>query len=161
VHSHNREVRYRSARVGCISWNGPGPIKIVTGTLNAIRYQEEILNDVDVVCNRLVGDGRPYIFMHGGAQAHRAATTRAFLEAKGVRVLPWCGNSPDLNPIENLWAMVQRSVNRARVRNRHELIDAIRTAFAEVSIAYMYALYRSLSRRLRAVLRARGRNTQY
>lgn len=146
---------------GIISWNGPGPIKVVNGTLNANRYQAEILHDIEIISSHLAGDGRPFVFMHDMAPAHRAKTTQALLNAKQVRVLPWCGNSPDLNPIENLWSQVQRSVNRAQVRNRDELLTAVRTAFAEVSIPYLHALYRSLPRRVLAVVRARGGNTPY
>lgn len=146
---------------GIISWNGPGPIKVVNGTLNAIRYQAEILNDIDLICARLANVGQPFVFMHDMAPAHRAATTKRFLDAKNVRVLPWCGNSPDLNPIENLWAIVQRRVNKAQVRNRDDLLNAVRRSFAEVSTEYVHALYRSLPRRVLAVIRARGGNTRY
>jgi transposase len=146
---------------GIISWNGPGPIKVVNGTLNAVRYQAEILDDIDLIGARLANTGQSFVFMHDMAPAHRAATTQRFLNGKNVRVLPWCGNSPDLNPIENLWAIVQRRVNRAQVRNRDELLNAVRTSFAEISIEYLHALYRSLPRRLLAVIRARGGNTRY
>lgn len=49
------------------------------------------------------------IFMQDGASIHRAAVVR--LEKEYVNVLPdWPPHSPDLNPIENLWANMKREL---------------------------------------------------
>ena len=42
------------------------------------------------------------IFMHDGAPCHRSRVVKKFLREKIIRQLDWTGNSPDLNPIENL-----------------------------------------------------------
>jgi len=44
-----------------------------------------------------------------GAPIHKAKVTQEYLARVGWKVLPnWPGHSPDLNPIENLWANIKR-----------------------------------------------------
>jgi hypothetical protein len=39
-----------------------------------------------------------------------AKSVQAYFEGKKIRVLPWCARSPDLNPIENIWAWMDRKM---------------------------------------------------
>uniref|UniRef100_A0A9J8B6N4 Tc1-like transposase DDE domain-containing protein n=1 Tax=Cyprinus carpio carpio TaxID=630221 RepID=A0A9J8B6N4_CYPCA len=43
------------------------------------------------------------------------------LNDHGVGVLDWPANSPDLNPRENLWAIVKRKMRNKRPKNADEL----------------------------------------
>lgn len=52
-------------------------------------------------------------FMQDGARVHTAGACLRYLSNKGIPVLGnWPPRSPDLNPIENMWAIVQQEVSK-------------------------------------------------
>ncbi len=62
-----------------------------------------------------------FIFQQDLAPAHTARSTKSWLNDHGVGVLDWPANSPDLNPIENLWGIVKKKMrNKASKLTRPE-----------------------------------------
>jgi len=71
--------------------------------------------------------------------------------------------SPDLNPIENLWDVVEWELHALDVHptNLHQLHDAILSISANFSKECFQHLDESMPRRIKAVLEAKGGQTQY
>lgn len=79
-------------------------------------------------------------------------TKRRFLR-KEVCDLDWPSQPPDLNPIENLWADVQRYVQAKKPDNLDELYPYIEKGWVPVSPDRCKRLGDSMSSRCRKLLR--------
>ena len=102
------------------------------------------------------------VFMQDGAPCHRAKIVTQFLKSKKIRILDWPGNSPDLNPIENLWSILKDKVSEKQPTSAKMLEQAIKEVWVrELSNEYCQSLVESMPRRLEAVIKAKGGPTKY
>ncbi|KAF7653545.1 hypothetical protein LDENG_00081620 [Lucifuga dentata] len=97
-------------------------------------------------------------FQDNGALCHRAEAVKEWLAEKNITSLqPWPGNSPDLNPIEDIWAIIDTEVRKAQPRNREQLEKTICEAWSSLKSSDVVGkLVESMPRRLTAVLTAKG-----
>lgn len=144
-----------------IGYRGASLLKVVNGNLNLLAYQQQILHDIEAVGRKLAPRNRTWVFMHDNAPAHNSTSTRQFLAQKGVKILEWPGNSPDLNPIENMWGKVQSLLPRSLPRSQEDFLDQVRLAWKRIPLSYIRALMRSMPQRVRAVAKARGAQTRF
>ncbi len=75
---------------------------------------------------------------------------------------PWyycawlASNSPDLNPIENLWGIVKRKMRDTRPNNADELKATVKETWASIPPQQCHKLITSMPRRIEAVIKAKG-----
>jgi transposase len=63
--------------------------------------------------------------------------TTAYLKALQIQVMKWPGQSPDLNPIKNLWRIIKLRISkrRHRIRNIKEMERVIREKWDKLTPA--------------------------
>ncbi len=97
-------------------------------------YQEILEHFMLPSADKLYGDA-DFIFQQDLAPAHTAKGTKSWFNDHGVTVLDWPANSPDLNPIENLWGNVKRKMRDTRPNNAEELKAVIKTTCASLHLS--------------------------
>ena len=143
---------------GAIDREGGGVMCFVEGHINAERYIEVLTTTLLPYLDAMpVVRASHAVFQQDNAPPHRANQTVAFLHECGLTVPRWPAYSPDLNPIENVWAIMKRAVRKQGPRTLPELRDAVRNAWVRVVTPQLCRrLYDSMPARVRGVIQKRG-----
>ncbi|CAB1445178.1 unnamed protein product [Pleuronectes platessa] len=105
---------------GCFSSAGTGKLVRIEGKMDGAKYRE-ILEENLMQSAKDLRLGRRFIFQQDNDPKHTARATKEWFGLKNVNVLKWPRQSPDLNPIENLWQDLKIAVHRRSPSNLTEL----------------------------------------
>uniref|UniRef100_A0A3B3RJQ1 Transposase Tc1-like domain-containing protein n=1 Tax=Paramormyrops kingsleyae TaxID=1676925 RepID=A0A3B3RJQ1_9TELE len=149
---------------GMFSWHTLGPLVPIGHRLNATAYLSIVSDHVHPFMTTMYPSSDGY-FQQDNAPCHKARIiSNWFLEHDNeFTVLKWPPQSPDLNPIEHLWDVVERELRALDVHptNLHQLQDAILSIWANISKECFQHLVESMPRRIKAVLKAKWGQTPY
>jgi len=157
-------VKHSPSRMfwGCFSAQGLGPIVPLVGSVNGAVHLETIRKHVIPTMKRFFpnGDG---IFQEDNAPCHKSKIVAEFRAKKNIRTLKWPAQSPDLNPIENLWDEIKKILRSRKVKptNLSSLERQVRKAWKSISSEKIENLVESMPRRIQAVINANGGPTKY
>jgi transposase len=134
------------------------------GGITAEKYQRFIIPLVHTFYEEQREEGRDLVFQQDNASAHSARSTRRLLAGLGIQVVKWPARSPDLNPIENVWAWMKDWIERhydIQSLNRAQLRQAVQEAWDAVPADFLRGLAHSMPARLRKVIEMEGGRTGY
>jgi transposase len=100
-------------------------------------------------------------FLQDNDPKHKSALVRTWLFNHGIQCIDFPPYSPDLNPIENLWANMARRVEMRPAATVEELQDVVAEEWAATPQDYLATLAQSMPARCQAVIDANGDHTKY
>lgn len=145
---------------GCFSSSGTGELHVIKGTMNSQKYCE-ILDKCLCSSARILGLGRRWTFQQDNDPKHTSRQTTEWFRTHRISVLEWPSQSPDLNPIENLWKQLKVKVGERRPSNLKELEEVCTEEWGKIPADVCHNLVSSYRRRLEAVLANKGHATKY
>ena len=102
-------------------------------------------------CNAKFGQGN-WVFVQDGAPSHTSKKALDYLDSQKVKVMPgWPPNSPDLNPIEMLWAILKKKV-AGQIIKSDRCFDLLRESWELIADQTINSLVKSFIRRCQLVL---------
>ena len=119
--------------------------------MNQYRYKKllqdsKIFSELDQKKNQW-----NYIFQQDGATCHLTPLVMRYINRKARVLNGWPPNSPDLSPIENLWAIMKERLNRltTKPKNKNELKKLIQHVYDSISIETINNLVNTFEYRLK------------
>ena len=89
-----------------------------------------------------------YIFQQDGAPAHTAAKTREWITSRGNLLNHLPPNSPDLNPIEHVWAYMKKGLRTLNPTNGVQLRESLTRLWDSMPQDFLDRLVQSMRYRL-------------
>jgi hypothetical protein len=130
------------------------------GTITNESYREHVTPLVQGWCRLRPG----LIFMQDNASAHKKEETLQDLRERGVTIMSWPPNSPDLNPIEAVWCQMKDYIQWKygdQVFSYNRLREIVREAWDSITEEQLLSLVKSMKERCQAVINAQGGHTKY
>ena len=146
---------------GCFSYFGVGPLKPVSGMMNSVKYIETVTEKVIPTLDSMPVD-RP-TFQQDSAPCHTSKMCQKFFRENGIQVLNWPGNSPDLNPIENLWSIIKMRLRNRDCTTKQKMIEAVIDLWYHDPkiLENCKNLSNSMCKRVKEVIKKRGGHISY
>ena len=148
---------------GCMLWDGVGYACKIDGRMDGELYTKILQEDLQ---GSLAYNGKnpsSIIFQHDNDPKHKSKVASTWLENHGFQVLSWPAQSPDLNPIEHLWAHLKRRVANSKdpPKGMLELWDRVEEEWDKIGVDVCQKLIESMPERIEALLKAKGGYTDY
>jgi len=145
---------------GCFSANGVGDLYLVEGILKKEQYQTILETHAIPNALRLFSD-QNWIFQQDNDPKHTAKVIKLWFVNNNTQILDWPSQSPDLNPIENLWSILDNSLKLRRPNNEQELFQMLNTSWKSISVDTLERLVDSMPARCQAVIDNDGFASKY
>jgi transposase len=147
----------------CITSEGPGYLCRIFNKMDASGYrsilQEHFLNTLQYYGLRR----SDIILQQDNDPKHVSKLVAKWLRSNHIETLSWPSQSPDLNPIENLWAAIKKRIAKLTTQaySIDDLWDKVQDVWNEVTKEQCLKLIDSMPKRIAAVIEAKGGHTKW
>uniref|UniRef100_A0A0K8UV17 Transposable element Tc1 transposase n=1 Tax=Bactrocera latifrons TaxID=174628 RepID=A0A0K8UV17_BACLA len=145
---------------GCMAASGVGQLEFITEKMDKYMYLNILKNNLRPSVLKLGLDSNHYYFQQDNDPKHTSYLVREWLlyNCKQLHTPP---QSPDINPIEHIWDLLEKRIRKHRISSKESLKAALSTEWAKITENDIRNLVKSMPRRLQAVITAKGGPTKY
>lgn len=145
---------------GCMCTKGVGRLVFITSTMDHKMYIDILKENLKPSIENL-GLGPEYFFQQDNDPKHCAHNTKLWLLYNTPKQLKTPPQSPDLNPIEHLWDLLERRIRQHNITSKETLKNVMIEEWAKISSDETKKLVHSMPKRLREVIKRKGYPTSY
>lgn len=145
---------------GCFAASGVGSLVFIDGIMNAAMYIDILKENLHKSAEKL-GIRQSFHFYQDNDPKHKAYDTKSWLLYNCPKVMETPPQSPDCNPIENLWEYLETKVRQHTISSKVELKKILEEEWYKIPVSFLEKLVSSVPRRLHAVYKAKGMHTKY
>lgn len=144
---------------GCFCATEIGQAEIFVGEFDAERYVA-LLDNLLATARHAFPSGM-WWFQQDNAPQHTSRAAQRWLHTHGINCLDFPPLSPDLNPIENLWADLKSRAEARRARTAEQLETDLKAEWEATSLTLLASLAHSMPARLARVRENNGHYAGY
>lgn len=140
---------------GGISTFGKTPLILVEGWQDGPKYQNLIESNKTRI-KKMFGR-KKWRFQQDNAKCHTAPQSISCIKKHlTTSLFPHPPQSPDLNPIELIWAKMKRLVQTYDPKNKRELVDAIMKSWEKIGKRFIIRCIRHLRKNMKKCIEKNG-----
>ena len=121
---------------GSISRRGAGDLVNIGGIMDKMVYHNILVRHAVPSGRRLIG--YKFVFQKCNDPKHSSNYCGNYLRRKkaaGVlTVMNWLSQSPDLNPIEQIWQLIDRKLDKSHVKIKETLLSEIKRSWETIRV---------------------------
>ena len=146
-----------------ISGRGVGDLVKIGGIMDKKVYHNILVRHAVPSGRRLIGDN--FVFQEDDDPKQSSNYCRNYLRRKkaaGVwTVMNWPSQSTDLNPIEQIWELIDRKLDKLHVKTKEILWLEVKRCWESVIVEVLKKYIETMPERCRAIIKGRGGHTKY
>lgn len=147
---------------GCFCYHGVGMLHQIHGKMDSEVYvnilEESFLPSKAKLYQK---KNMKTIFQFDNDPKHTSLMSLDFLVSHEIDMLDWPSSSPDINPIENLWGILEQQTMDRNPTSKDELFSLLYDVWNKTDMSIIHNLIDSMPKRCELLIASKGKPIKY